>query len=222
MSKTQQIVSLEYIGLLLWFSICLIPLQYYVGSIVFQLETKGDDDGMYTNLFTIIYSAVAVVAPLGGYMSDIVGLGLTQGLATVTTGASFFILASDAISLNGQVAGLVCYGVGRMFIFSMFFSNVERRFGYTNFGTLSGIGLLVSALASLLQYPIILAAKNGSAARVNNVSGIVFLCLTPYYAWLAYEERHQSRAQSLLKRHDGSNANTLIQRDYCSAYSLST
>jgi LAT3 family solute carrier family 43 protein 3 len=214
MSKRQQIVSLEYIGLLLWFSICLIPLQYYVGSLGFQLENKGDDDGTYTNLFAIVFSAAAVVAPLGGYISDIIGLGLTQGLATVLTASAFFILASDAISLKGQVAGLVCYGVGRMFIFGMFYSNIGLRFGYTNFGTLSGIGLLVSALASLLQYPLILAASNGSAALINNVSGIVFLCLTPYCAWLAYEERQQPRAQSLLKRNDGSKAKTLVQRDY--------
>ena len=40
-----QLKSLEYHFLVAWFSTCLVPLQYYIGSIGFQLEGKGDDDG---------------------------------------------------------------------------------------------------------------------------------------------------------------------------------
>jgi hypothetical protein len=187
-SALEQLGSAEYISLSVWFSILLVPLQYYVGSIGFQLEEKGDDNGFYTNLFSITYAAAAVVAPVGGYMSDNFGLGITQGVATVACAISFFFLASN-LSLDAQIVGLVAYGVGRMVVFSMYFTNVGKRFGYTNFGTLAGVGLLSSALVSLLQYPLIALSADGKGSTVNTVCGSVILGLLPYCVWLDRRER---------------------------------
>jgi LAT3 family solute carrier family 43 protein 3 len=36
----------EYIGLLLWFTVVVTPSQYYVLSIGYQLEQKGDAVGL--------------------------------------------------------------------------------------------------------------------------------------------------------------------------------
>ena len=183
----EQAKSSEYILLCTWFSIVLIPLQYYIGSIGFQLEAKGDD-GFYTDLFSIIYASATVFAPLGGYLGDRCGLGITQGLATFFISISFFILASDAVKLNGQIGGLVAYSLGRMFIFGMYFTNNGKRFGYTNYGTLVGLGLLISAIVSLLQYPLIALAAEGKAATVNIASGVTLLSLFPYFVWLNRKE----------------------------------
>ena len=198
-STLQQMVSVEFIALLAWFTTLLVPLQYYVGSIGFQLEAKGDDDGFYTDLFNIIYAAVAILAPAGGYLSDRIGLGWTQGMSTVMVALSMFILGSDSIPLSSQSVGLVLYSIGRMFIFSMFFSNIGRRFGYENFGTLSGVGLLLSAVVSPLQYPLITLASEGSTMAVNFTLGAIILSLTPYCIWLAVIEKRHDSARSLLK-----------------------
>jgi LAT3 family solute carrier family 43 protein 3 len=187
-SALEQLKSAEYISLSIWFSISLVPLQYFVGSIGFQLEEKGDDDGFYTNLFSITYAAAIVVAPVGGYMSDNFGLGITQGVATFFCAISLFILASN-LSLDAQIVGLVAYGVGRMFVFSMFFANLGKRFGYANFGTLAGTGFLTSAIVSLLQYPLIALAVDGKGSTVNTVCGSVLLGLLPYCVWLDRRER---------------------------------
>jgi LAT3 family solute carrier family 43 protein 3 len=184
----EQLKSLEYILLCAWFSICLVPLQYYVGSIGFQLEEKGDD-GLYTDLFSITYAGATVVAPIGGYLADHLGLGITQGLATLLAAMSLLILASDNFSLNGQVVGMILYGIGRMFIFGMYFSNTGKRFGYANYGTLAGLGLLTSAIVSLLQYPLIALAVDGKAAAVNIGSAVVLLALFPYFIWLHRREK---------------------------------
>lgn len=199
LSNLQQFISAEYVGLLIWFSIMLVPMQYYVGSIGFQLEQKGDEDGFYSNLFSIVYAASAVVGPPGGYLADQCGLGLTQAVSTVLVALSFYILGSHW-RLEAQAAGMVCYSIGRMLVFGMFFSNVGRRFGYTNFGSLSGVGLLVTAIASILQYPLIAAASDnvGTARIVNFTSGTVLLALIPYCAWLAVTERRVDSARSWL------------------------
>ncbi len=183
----EQMKSFEYVFLCIWFSICLTPLQYYVGSIGFQLEEKGDDDGFYTNMFSIIYASSTVFSFAGGFLSDKCGLGITQGLATVMCAGSFFFLVSD-ISLQGQLVGLALYGVGRLLIFGMYFANCGRRFGYINFGTLAGLGLLISALASLLQYPMISATANGKSRLVNIGSGVALLSQIPYFVWLHRRE----------------------------------
>lgn len=65
-SMSSQIKSWPYVLLLQWFAITITPLQYYVGTIGFQLETKGDESGLYSDLFSIIYASSAILSPAGG------------------------------------------------------------------------------------------------------------------------------------------------------------
>ena len=189
----EQLKTLEYILLIIWFSVCLVPLQYYIGSLGFQLESKGDD-GFYTDLFSIIYASSSIVAPAGGYLADRLGHGVAQGFATLLIAASLFILGSNQVGLDGQVFSLLAYGMGRMFIFGSYFSNNGKRFGYVNYGTLVGFGLLASAIVSLLQFPLIALAADGEAAAVNFGCGVALLCLSPYFFWLRRKEQVTSVA----------------------------
>ena len=91
-------------------------------------------------------------------------------------------------ALKGQTSGLVVYGIARMFVFGMYFTNIAKRFGYTNHGTLTGLGLLVSAVVSLLQYPLIALAVDGKATAVNIGCGASLLVLSPYFFWLHRRE----------------------------------
>ena len=178
----------EYISLLSWFSVCIVPLQYYVGSIGFILESKGDEDGFFTALFSILYAAAALLAPFGGYLADMLGLAVTQALATLLVASSMFILASPA-PLNVQSVGFATYSVGRMLTFGMYFTNVGKRFGYANYGSLAGLGLLVSAIISLVQFPLIALAASGKAKNVNLSCGIALIAILPYCIWLGWKER---------------------------------
>jgi LAT3 family solute carrier family 43 protein 3 len=188
--------STEYILLVCWFSVLVVPLQYYIGGLGFQLEDKGDDDGFYTDLFSILYASAAVVSPAAGFLADKLGLGWAELLSSLLCSVSFFVLAGDA-NLDVQVIGLAANGLGRMLVFSMFFSHVGKRFGYKSFGTLAGLGLLISAIASLLQYPIIAAASDGHARLVNLICGVVLVTFTPpYCVWL---HRTIQREESLPK-----------------------
>ena len=199
------LIQKEYIALLIWFSTCIIPLQYYVGTIGLQLELLGDYDGYYTGLFSIIYASAASLAPFGGYLADRLGLGLTQGLATSLSAASFYILAVG--NLKMQVPGMCLYSVGRMLIFGMYFANIGKRFGFQNYGLMAGLGLMLSAIISLAQYPLISAAISGKARQVNLICGSVLLLIgIPYCLWLGLtrEKRQQSEnvesEQSATKR----------------------
>jgi LAT3 family solute carrier family 43 protein 3 len=160
-----------------------------VGSIGFQLESKGDADGFFTALFSILYASAALLAPFGGYLADVLGLAVTQAVATLLVAASLFVLASPA-PLNVQSVGLATYSVGRMLTFGMYFSNVGKRFGYANYGFLAGLGLLISAIASLVQFPLIALAANGEARKVNLSCGAALIATLPYCLWLGWKERN--------------------------------
>lgn len=186
-SAIEQLKSIEYIFLCSWFSFCLPPLQYYIGTIGFQLEEKGDD-GTYTDLFAIVFAGSTIFAPAGGFLGDRLGLAITQGLSTAMCALSMIMLATD-ISLDFQVFWMTIYGLGRLLIFGMFFSNLGRRFGYANYGTLAGVGLLVSAIVSLLQYPLIALSADGKSNLVNICCGAFLLAQFPYFFWLHRREK---------------------------------
>jgi len=152
----------------------------------------GDDSGNYTLLFSILYASVAVLAPFGGYLADRFGLGVSQGLATSLSASSFYFLASGDLTL--QIPGMAFYGIGRLLVYGMYFANVGKRFGYTNYGMLAGLGLLLSAIVSLAQYPLIALAVRGKqeARYINLICGSVILLVgIPYSFWLGMIEKKE-------------------------------
>jgi hypothetical protein len=200
-SAFQQMKTSEFILLCTWFSICIVPMQYYVGSIGFQLETLGDDDGFYTDLFAYTYAGATITAPVSGFVADKFGLGVVQGLATLFVAVSLFLLsAGQSIDLSIQSIGLVLYGIGRMAFFGIYFTNCGKRFGYVNYGTLAGLGLLISAIVSLLQYPLIALASDGYSSIVNLVLAIILIAQAPYFVWLYRRERLYESASSTSRR----------------------
>ena len=106
-SAIQQMKSIEYICIVAWFVVSVVPLQFYAGSIAFQLEEKGDNEGRYVSLFSIFYAASPVSSPVGGFLSDHFGAGFTQGVATVMSFTPFLVLLLGGLST--QIIGMISY-----------------------------------------------------------------------------------------------------------------
>lgn len=185
----------DYVTVVAWFAVMNVPLQYYVGSIGAQLQERGDD-GMYTMLFSVLYASAAVCSPLGGYLADRLGLGIAQALAVTVSSVAFFVLASPAISLNGQAGGAAAYGVGRTLTFGLYFTNIGKRFGFANYGLLAGLGLLITATVSILQMPLVMLAAAGRSRQVNIACGLVCLGTLPYCIWLGFREKKVSMEEN--------------------------
>lgn len=194
-TRGEQMKSAEYFGLVGWFTLVVCPLQFYIAAIGYQLELKGDDDGHYASIFSAAYGSVAIFAAYGGRVADKVGCGVCQGLATLSTAISFLILAlPKSAGLGVQVFGMLLYSFGRLFIFAMYFSNIGRRFGFEHYGTLCGLGLLVSAIWSLIQYPLLAWAVDSAPIGANMVCFAMMTVTLPYTAWLARRELAERRA----------------------------
>ena len=85
-------------------------MQYYIMSIGYQLERKGDDDGLYTSLFAVLYGLAAALAPPAGMIADRFGVGVGQGVATSTLAISFLILLSPSLPRAGGRDGVLQRG----------------------------------------------------------------------------------------------------------------
>ncbi len=191
----QQIATVEYIAVVTWATLLALPLQYYIGSIGFQLEEKGDEDGKYASFLSIFFAASSAFAPFGGLFSDRFGVGYTQVIATALASLSLFLLAFDKLPL--QMIGMISCTLGRMLLFACFYSNIGSRFGYEHIGTLVGIGAVIIALVSLAQYPMIDATVSGNSFLINLVSGGVVAGLIPYCIWLGAREWSEYKALAL-------------------------
>jgi len=120
-------------------------------------------------------------------------------MATILCSISLYILSIDNnnISLNVQVVGMRLYSIGKMMLFGMFFTNIGKRFGYNNYGSLAGLGLLISTIVSLLKYPMIVIAsstKKGNESLVNIISATTMAVTgLPYCLWLWYYQERNSK-----------------------------
>jgi hypothetical protein len=190
-SQREQMRSAEYIGLVAWFTVVVCPLQFYISAIGYQLELKGDAAGEYSSVFSAAYGSVAIFAAYGGRMADRIGCGACQAFATISTAISFALLTlPKSAGLGVHVLGMTLYSLGRLFVFAMYFSNIGRRFGFEHYGTLCGLGLLISAVWSLMQYPLLAWAVDANDAMGANLLACAMLCATiPYTVWLGKREK---------------------------------
>ena len=191
-SRWEQMRSTEYWLLVLWLVIVITPTQFYILSLGYQMEQKGDATGAYNNIFVFIYAGMALFAPISGAVADSMGLGVAQALATGLVAISFAFLAAPASTpLWVQGLGFCFYGLGRLLIFGMYCSNVGRRFGFENYGILVGFGLLCSAISSLLQYSLLEWGLQDGMWEVNITCLAVLVCTMPYMVWLGLREREE-------------------------------
>jgi MFS transporter, LAT3 family, solute carrier family 43, member 3 len=196
-TKWEQFLSREYAALILWFSVAVTPAQFYVLSIGYQLELKGDDQGRYMQIFLLIFALGAPISPLVGMVADKVGVGASHGLAASTLAVSLAFLAAPAEwAIELQIVGFIFYSIGRLSVWGIFFSNIGRRFGFANYGWLAGFGLLVSAVVSIVQYPLFQIAIHGGSQSVDISLTAALICTFPYAIWLGGIEHQETKLKS--------------------------
>mmetsp|Transcript_22068 Transcript_22068/g.44251 ORF Transcript_22068/g.44251 Transcript_22068/m.44251 type:complete len:583 (-) Transcript_22068:214-1962(-) len=198
LSALQQLTSVEYVAALVWFTMMLIPLQYYVYAIDLRLyEIEGSD--RYVWVFTLCFATVSTIfGPLCGLIVDYIGIGFSQTLATGMASIPFFLLLLNKISF--QIVGIALYCIGRTFIFSLFYICIGATFGFDNFGVLVGVGAVTSSVFSFLQLLLIWIASKGHDKLIGMVCGAIYLVILPYCIFIGIRELSGRKALiSILK-----------------------
>eukprot|EP00854_Cymbomonas_tetramitiformis_P030155 gene30155-37664_t len=145
-------MTLEYISFIAFFVVNVLSLQFYLGTAALQLEQKGDHDRTYTDLANVFSSVGIIVAPLASYLIDSQGFGVT--MLFVNVGGITCALLQAVPLLEVQLLTLTVWTVTRFVLYSGFFTMLGALFGYSNFGTLTGMASAANGIVGLLQYPL--------------------------------------------------------------------
>jgi len=160
-----QLMSLECIGLLAYFSVMMIVSTFYLTSLHDQLKNGLNDGGFYQNIFGIIYPLGFIATPIAGVLQDRVHFALAfafvNGVNLVYQGLTL------VPSLPAQVVTFIFYAAGRQMMFSVFFASIGRMFGYETFGVISGIGNGLAALTTLSVSPLFSLCQVGHGVRLT-------------------------------------------------------
>ena len=182
--------SMEYVLLTTWFSVQVIPSQYYIGTIGYQLEQRGiNEDGQFSNMFPYVMALAALTSPIIGIIADNYGIVQTHICSTIFPSMSLLILSSSSNSWH--VLGIFIFAVGRIMVFSTFFIHIGTMYQYAHYGTLVGTGFMISGMFSLLQYPLLSKASTGHEILVNcTLAFAVLFQGLSYCFWLHEREKN--------------------------------
>lgn len=151
-----QVLSIAFILLTLYFSVCALWCNFFLGSVTAQLRERAElsssqVSSLIGDLGVILPSSVVFI-PLVGYLLEAWGYTGVTVLCTATALLFTALFQSSATSL--LVASFVLYTLFRTILFSLLFASLGQTFGFQHFGVLSGITFVVAALIGLLQTPL--------------------------------------------------------------------
>jgi hypothetical protein len=130
---------------------------------------------------------VNLALPLGCLAVPLIGAllerSLTHGFILCNITALVYGIFTVVPIVQLQFITFVFFSVHRISLFSCMYSAVTELFGFKNFGRVLGLVLFVSAIVSLLQYPLALIVArlcNGSFLYVDlTVLVLIVLPLFP-------------------------------------------
>lgn len=200
----QQLRDPRFIFATVFFSVLMLPAQFYIGTLNLQIAPLSDSHAQTDNslnIFNIIYIVVSLMTPAIGWLTDRIGFGGSSTFVALMYIGSFAII-TFAPSLPWFTPSYVIYGFARNGQFSVFCSYIGHAFGSRHMGKLMGIGFLISAMVSLLQAPLLHFVVNQLDGRYK--WGNTFLMATvgallTYCVWLVSAEwRERQRNKRLV------------------------
>lgn len=199
-----QVMSAPFINLLIWTTIAMFWMNFYIGTVASRLGHGGSVQIVaphrreeFIELFNLISPAGVIVLPLIGYIFDRVSFSL--GLLVTTSFGALFAALLLVPSEGTLVGAWACYTLFRNCAFASLFSTLTHFLGFQNLGVLVGLALLVSGCVSMLQ-PLIIrlidADLEGQYRYVNYFMLGSMLLLFYFPAWAFFREQRMKRTDS--------------------------
>jgi len=201
------LTSRPFIYLVLFACVHILRLNFVVGTFQQQAAALGFDAPSvlkYTNLFASLLPFGFVGMPLIGFLLDRRPLSHVFALVNLTGLACTALLMVPA-SPAAFVGAIALVAVGRQFVYSTFFAQLQRTAG-PNYGTLAGIANLCVAAAGAAQ-PALVQASMGTQHFVPT-NGLFLLLVVallsqplPFWEAPPAEQRDEKSAALLAAVH---------------------
>jgi len=155
-SLGSQLLSRPYIYLVLFACVHLLRLNFAVATFATQVASLGFDDAQvegYVITFGRLLPFGFVGMPLIGYLLDNSSPVVVFALINLSgvLNSSLILVPESPSTLMGAIG---CIAVGRQFVYSTFFAQLQRSSSPSTFGTLAGIANLFVALSGLCLSPL--------------------------------------------------------------------
>lgn len=223
-SLGQQLTSLAFIRLNIFFIICSFWANFYIGTAVTQLGDLGivpeADTSHYGDLLTLFMTGGVVVIPVVGWMMDVWGFPVTMFVTILFS--IFWASLLCLLDAKYLIASFVCYALFRTFLFTFLFSYMADRLGFQFFGILVGILFLISGVVGLLQYPLSEWAdgscitdsqdgcSHGQWDKVNHIM-LVSFCLLLFFPYQDHIERKEISRRTTSNVYSATNLANYIE-----------
>lgn len=173
-----QLFSKEFMLGTAFFSLCILAMSFYLGTIFVQMDGKADWLG--TNLLLQANATPFVLAWPCGLLLD--RFGFSFGVF-VLSGSSFGMFSTILLdSIPWYVVSSVFFALFRCFLFATYFGYVGMTFGFTNFGVLVGSTTIFSFVVGQLGILLNSIAYNYGFWYVNAGLAVVTGLLLYYLA----------------------------------------
>mmetsp|Transcript_20062 Transcript_20062/g.63066 ORF Transcript_20062/g.63066 Transcript_20062/m.63066 type:complete len:1006 (-) Transcript_20062:337-3354(-) len=192
-----QIRTFEFLAEALFFSLGLLLVQLYLGTITNQLFFKGDraafsavpahrTDFAYTKLAGFVNGAGGLWYPWTAYLLEDGGYAVAAISQCLLATTFHLVLLLPHLPL--MVFAMLAHAGARNLLFSLHASYLSTVFGTKTFGLLDGISCLLAAVVCLASYPLQLFAifdLDGRYASLNIAGAVVSASLTLFPILLA-------------------------------------
>jgi hypothetical protein len=197
-------MSAPFINLLVWTTIAMFWMNFYIGTVASRLGHGGSVQIVgehkresFIELFNLLSPAGVLFLPVIGQIFDHVSFSF--GLLVTTTFGALFAALLLVHSEAALIGAWVAYTLFRNCAFASLFATLTHYLGFSNLGVLVGLALLVSGVFSMLQPLIIKLIDMDLEGQYTYVNYFMFgsmLCLFYFPAWAFFREQHMKRTDS--------------------------
>jgi len=146
-----QVTSLEFVLALVFAGIQMLRCNYYIMSVNDLLHAYGDDDDVYTRLFSYILPCGIVFVPIIERTLHVVGVINTLHVTNVL-GVIFGLLLLVP-SLPVQAVNFIVFTAFRAYLYATLNNFTAQCFGVRTMGRMIGCIFTCASLVTLVQYP---------------------------------------------------------------------
>jgi len=147
-----QILSKEFFLLKTWYSVYMLVMSFYLGTVYNQIDPNNENQWVQTVVLFLANVAPILLAWPCAILLDKFGYAFGVGTVSLCSVGMFSCLSSKLMFL--KVMSSCFFSIYRTFLFATFYSSIGSMFGFVNYGAVLGVATIFAAAVS--QFAILL------------------------------------------------------------------
>jgi len=147
-----QILSREFLLLKTWYSVYMLFMSFYLGTVYIQIDPNNESDWVKDIVLFLANVGPIVLAWPCAILLDKFGYAFGVGTVSLCSVGMFSCLSSKLFIL--KVMSACFFSIYRTFLFATFYSSIGSIFGFVNYGAVLGVATIFAA--AVCQFAVLL------------------------------------------------------------------